>query len=157
MGGCAFFICKKWSVCRPVPPLVISVCFLCCCIKAARTSDLNQDHFGCGYLPAWVGAHISSRRLWIWHSICVHVLSSMVCAVATLVPEAGTVECRYSYNAVQYNMVLYMARQWLRQNINHKLNSPKTPHSSPSWMGYGVSIVRIIDKIDYVLTLPHCS
>ena len=49
-----------------------------------------------------------------------------------------TVGCYY--NAAQY---LYMALQWLKQNIYQKLNSQKTPHISPSRVIYGVSIVSI--------------
>ena len=42
------------------------------------------------------------------------------------------------------------------QNINQTLDSQKTLHSSPSRASYGVSIVRILEKIDRVITAPHC-
>ena len=35
--------------------------------------------------------------------------------------------------------------------------SQKSPHISPSWASYGVSIVRICEKIDRVITAPHCT
>ena len=35
-------------------------------------------------------------------------------------------------------------------------NSPKIPHTSPSRETYGVSLVRILVKIDRVITAPHC-
>ena len=37
------------------------------------------------------------------------------------------------------------------------LESQQTPHISPSRASYGVSIVRIVDKIDRVITAPHCT
>ena len=37
----------------------------------------------------------------------------------------------YCYNAVQYNKILHTSLQWRGQNINHKLNLQKTPHTSP--------------------------
>ena len=36
------------------------------------------------------------------------------------------------------------------------LESQQTPHTSPSRASYGVSIVRILQKIDRVITAPHC-
>ena len=35
--------------------------------------------------------------------------------------------------------------------------SQQTPHILPSWASYGVSIVRIWEKIDRVNTAPHCT
>ena len=58
-----------------------------------------------------------------------------------------TVEC--CYNMVQYNMILHTSLQWLRQNINRSLNSPL-------WMSYGMYFARIWEKIDHVITAPHC-
>ena len=43
--------------------------------------------------------------------------------------KQNTNECRY--NTVQQNMILYMVRQWLRQNM-HKRYSQNKPHISPS-------------------------
>ena len=41
--------------------------------------------------------------------------------------------------------------------LNHRLTSEKTPHTLPSWASYGVSFVRILEKIGRVLTAPHCT
>ena len=41
--------------------------------------------------------------------------------------------------------------------MNQVLESQQTPHISPSRASYGVSIVRILEKIDRVVTAPHCS
>ena len=65
-----------------------------------------------------------------------------------------TVECRY--NAVQYNKILHTSLQWRDQNINKRLNLQKTHHTSPYRASYGVSFVIILDKIDRVITTPHC-
>ena len=34
--------------------------------------------------------------------------------------------------------------------------SQQTPHTSPSRASYGMAIVRILEKIDRVITAPHC-
>ena len=36
------------------------------------------------------------------------------------------------------------------------LESKQTPHNSPSRASYAASIVRIWEKIDRVITVPHC-
>ena len=65
------------------------------------------------------------------------------------------VKCHY--NTVRYNMILLSLLHWLKQNINQTLNWQKTPHTSPSRASYRVSIVRIWEKIDCVITAPHCK
>ena len=37
----------------------------------------------------------------------------------------------YSYNAVQYNMIMYIILRWLGQNMNVSLNPQKVLHSLP--------------------------
>ena len=49
-----------------------------------------------------------------------------------------------------------MALWWLQQNLNQISNSQQAPHTSPSRPSYGVSIVRIREKIDRIITAPHC-
>ena len=68
--------------------------------------------------------------------------------------KVSIVECRY--NAVNLSRC-YLWHLWQEQNLNQTLNSQQTPHSSPSWASYGVSIVSIWEKIDCVITTPHCS
>ena len=69
-----------------------------------------------------------------------------------------TVSCCHNnfYNTVQFKMVLHTALQWPKLNINQSLNSQKTPHSLPSRASYGMSIVGILEKINYVMMTPHC-
>ena len=69
-------------------------------------------------------------------------------------PFLNTVECRY--NTVQLLMIPFMALRWQEQNLYQTSNSQQTPLGSPSRASYGVSIVRILEKIDRVLTAPHC-
>ena len=49
---------------------------------------------------------------------------------------------RYRYNTGQYIVIiLHTVMQWQQRNIDHTLNSQKTPHhSSPSWASYGVAV-----------------
>ena len=65
-----------------------------------------------------------------------------------------SVECRY--NAIGFIPILHTALLWQQQNINQTSNSQQTPHSSPSRVSYGVSIMRILKKIVRVITAPQC-
>ena len=67
----------------------------------------------------------------------------------------NTVKCHY--NAIQFIMISFMAPWWEEQNLNQISNSQQTPHTSPSRASYGVSIVRILEKTDHVIMVPHCS
>ena len=73
----------------------------------------------------------------------------------------ATRKARYTvvclYNTVQYNTILHTSVRWLRLNINESWDRQKTPHTSPSRARYGVSFVKILEKIDRVITVPHCS
>ena len=66
-----------------------------------------------------------------------------------------TVKCRY--NAVQFIKILPSTLRWQWQNVNQTSNLQQTPHTSPSRASYGVSIVRIWEKIDRVIVAPHCT
>ena len=67
-----------------------------------------------------------------------------------------TVECRY--NAVQFIKILRIALQWQQQKVNQASNSQQTPHILPSWVSNGMSFVKILEKIDHVITpLPYNS
>ena len=61
------------------------------------------------------------------------------------------------YNSTQSLTISLRAVPWHWQNINQILNSQKTPHISPLRVSYGVSIVRICEKIDCVITASHCT
>ena len=65
--------------------------------------------------------------------------------------KVNTVECRY--NVVQCIMVLFATIQWQEQNINQLCNRKRQPITRP----LGVSIARILKKIDPVITAPHCN
>ena len=43
-----------------------------------------------------------------------------------------------------------------RQNIHVTLDSQQTPHSSPPWASYGVSIAKIAENIDCIMWRIHC-
>ena len=53
------------------------------------------------------------------------------------------------------NRILHTTLCWLRHIINHSLNSQQTNHSLPSQGSYGVFIVRILKKIDSIITTAH--
>ena len=48
-------------------------------------------------------------------------------------------------------------KHWPRENFNQGLNSQLTPHMLPSRASYGVSLLRIMEKIHRVITAPHCT
>ena len=68
--------------------------------------------------------------------------------------DGHTVECRY--NAVQYNIILPVLLKWLRQNINESLKPQKTLYISSWRASYRLSLVMILEKINRVITAPHC-
>ena len=41
--------------------------------------------------------------------------------------------------------------------MDQTFESQQTPHTSPSRASYGVSIMRILEKVDRVITAPHCN
>ena len=47
------------------------------------------------------------------------------------------------------NMMILKALQWLTENINHKLKSQKTFHTSSSWVNFKVAIMNILEKNEY--------
>ena len=55
---------------------------------------------------------------------------------------------RHCDNNGRYYIYIYV--------MNQILDSQQTPHISPSQASYGVSIVRILEKIDSVITAPRC-
>ena len=52
-----------------------------------------------------------------------------------------------------HNVILHTLLQWLRQNINQGLNLQKTHHTSSQWTSYGVSFVKILEKINIISAL----
>ena len=56
------------------------------------------------------------------------------------------------YNMVKYIMILQCALQWRQQDMNHPVNSQKSPHNLPCRVSYGVSFVRIWEKIYRIIT-----
>ena len=69
--------------------------------------------------------------------------------------ELNTVECHC--NSVQYNKILHTSLQWMEQNINQRSNLQKRHHSSPVRASYGVSLWEFGEKIDHIITTPHCT
>ena len=55
-----------------------------------------------------------------------------------------------NYHDITYDTAITVAE------INHILEWQQTPHSSPSRASYAVSIVRILEKIDRVITVSPC-
>ena len=100
----------------------------------------------CAWINGWVNNRATGDLRRHRHHYHVIVMDPLVLGY--------TVECRY--NAVQYNKILHTSLQWRGQNINKRLNLQKTHHTSPYRASYGVSFVRIFDKIDRVITAPHC-
>ena len=52
-------------------------------------------------------------------------------------------------------IILQAVPQWLKQSIDQNSNTWKTPHSSPMRVSYGVSVVRIWDKLAVEMA-PYC-
>ena len=108
-----------------------------------RWSTLKKSNFT-EYFP------IGSIRQYISMGAVNDLAENLLRAMMTPSHEAYTVECRY--NAVKYSKILHKLLQELGQNISQMLNPQKTPHSSP----VRASFVNIWEKIDRVITTPHC-
>ena len=92
---------------------------------------------------SWANHHyIVSFHLFVWDDLA----------------EFGRVSntVRFHYNAVQYNRIFHTALHLLKQNMNQSLNEQKAPHTSAWRVSYGVSIVRILEKIDRIITTLPC-
>ena len=93
--------------------------------------------------------HIALERIWYLIYICRN------CRVRrSPSSQSDIVECRF--NAVQFITIVPMSLSWQQQNLHQISNSQHTPHTSPSQASYGVSVVRILKKIDRVITALHC-
>ena len=80
-------------------------------------------------------------RVWVYHG--------------QLHPIPNTVECRY--NTIPYDMSVHAALQKMRQDINQRFYWQKRPHTSPiPRVSHRVSVLSISDKIDRIITAPHC-
>ena len=86
----------------------------------------------------------------VWHKLYVytyHYIFAFIWHKSCLYTYHYTVEC--CYNMVQYNMIIHTSLQeLLRQNINHRRNPQKTPHTSPWRVSYGVSFINFLEKIE---------
>ena len=67
--------------------------------------------------------------------------------------ESPRMWCSWN-NAVQYYMSLHMARQWLKQNINHS-SYPKTPYILFLLRSYGCVLCGFGQILDMLLTALH--
>ena len=54
-----------------------------------------------------------------------------------------------------YHDITYDTAKTQCQEVNQILESQQTPHTSRSRANYGVSVVRILEKIERVITAPH--
>ena len=73
-----------------------------------------------------------------------------------------TCDCDISDSAI-YTTAIYraytvshMALWWQWQNADQTLNSQQAPYTSPSRASYGLSVVRISEKIDCIIKAPYC-
>ena len=119
-------------------------------------------------------SHKSCRHTWsvllvqlqVNECLCTSVL--MACCRLLVSPVLQQWRCcgpalrhQYRYNGcrcniIQYNLSLPTSLQWQNQSIYQSWSSQKTPHTSPLQASYGVSIVRILDKIHSITMAPHC-
>ena len=61
-----------------------------------------------------------------------------------------------SAKITQSNLPQYYIRHCYNSTRNYIRYQNHNRHPLPSWVSYGVSIVRILEKIDHVITTPQC-
>ena len=110
------------------------------------------------YIEPW--AHLEDVEkgvVFMWFLLCF--LEERLLYKSMLKPSVdpfffnSAVDCRD--NTIQFFMVLHTALRWQWQNVDETSNSQQTPHTSPSRASYGVSVVRILEKIERIITAPH--
>ena len=115
--------------------------------------DMGQVHCGSSELGMWmhcvclIGMAVLLDVCRLFHKICTRMC--WLCFVFLL---CFVVQC--DAIITWYNMSWYYT-----QYCNHSqtLHSQKAPHTSPSWVRYGVSIVRIWRKWTPVIMAPYCN
>ena len=83
-----------------------------------------------------------------------HIIIIYLFIKRSIISEDYTVQCRCT--EVQFIMILLMALRWPEQNSNQISNSQQTPHTSPSWVSYGVSVVMTLEKTDCIIMALYC-
>ena len=96
----------------------------------------------------------------IMMKICFEIYRALVWLVsliATRLKVYISVWNKILQNTVQccYNMVQFITMQW-QYNANQTSYSHETSHALHSWLSYGVSIMRLLKKIDCVIMTPYC-
>ena len=84
-----------------------------------------------------------------WDDLFKH--KNMIQSAVMMAINAVRLGAFISYNTVHYH-ISHTSLQWFRQNINQSVYSQQTPHSSPWQVSYGVSIVRICEEFDCIIT-----
>ena len=62
----------------------------------------------------------------------------------------------YWHGPIYHDITYSAGMTATERKSNFSSVSQQTPHTSPSWVSYGVSIMGILKKIDCILTTLHC-
>ena len=97
----------------------------------------------------------------IFRCCCIYdIIDQQLSVFEHILLTPNTAECRY--NAVQLIAIFHTARRWEQQDVNHTSNYlhllyfKLAPHTSPSWVRYGVFIMITLMTIRRVITALHC-
>ena len=72
------------------------------------------------------------------------------------IPTVGFNVETVTYKNIKFNVWVSTAIT-VAESENKILGSQQTPHISPSRASYGMSVVRILKKIDCIITAPPCT
>ena len=109
----------------------------------------HKNNQACGIAVQKLGSStlIASTTRFVQH---IHFTDMFHCA-PILFLATHTVECCY---VVQCCTIFHTSLRWHREHKS-EYKFIKDTHTSASWASYGISIVRIWEKIDHVITVPH--
>ena len=89
-------------------------------------------------------------KFYTYMSFCKNILLRILYFLRSTSPSCSRV-------VSQIKITRYFIKQYVRKNINRTLNLQKTSHISPSRVGYGMPIMRILGKIKARLCIRHVN
>ena len=132
--------------------------------KFSETFLAFPEGFHCMHIAGinhTIHCRLEIRSLWFRDFVLGKAVFHFSIFIKTIGIQHDRLSLLQSFQKPVYNMsstiIDSMILHTANSDINHSLNSQKTPHSLPSWASYGVSIVSIWKKNQSVIMAPYCS
>ena len=145
---------------------VSQIPYLTAFVRTANRFNAYPPHFRCNQndkIPTTpidlnrVSLESTLRFIWYLTILSAKAICGAFCWLLmrwNLLKHVNTVGFRNK--ALQCNMILPRALQWLKQNTNQSLNMHTTSHIAQLQASYKVSLVSIWETMDRVMIAWHC-